>query len=92
LSVRVGFAAETENLLLSSEKKMEGKKLDIVVANTVDRDNNPFGSEKNSVTIFFGEGRESFRDISKKEIAKKIVNSALECYNQKSHEKGGQSK
>lgn len=46
----VGFAAETENLLLNAQKKLETKKVDMVIANTVG-DHIGFGTDCNQVTL-----------------------------------------
>lgn len=46
----VGFAAETENLLENAHKKLESKKLDMIIANQVG-ENLGFASDENSVVI-----------------------------------------
>ncbi len=54
----VGFAAETDDLSANARDKLEKKKCDLIVANDVSRDDIGFGSDRNEVTVFFGDGRE----------------------------------
>ncbi len=51
LQVVVGFAAETENLLENARKKLEQKKLDLIVANDVSASDSGFTVDTNRVTI-----------------------------------------
>lgn len=54
--VRVGFAAETQNLVEHAQEKLHYKQLDLLVANDVSRDDSGFGSDTNKVLIFHAEG------------------------------------
>ncbi len=47
----VGFAAETENLVENARAKLNGKGLDLIVANDVTRTDSGFGSDFNKVVI-----------------------------------------
>jgi phosphopantothenoylcysteine decarboxylase/phosphopantothenate--cysteine ligase len=49
--LRIGFAAETENLIANALDKLQRKGLALVVANEVDGGNSPFGSDYNRVTL-----------------------------------------
>lgn len=49
--VKVGFAAETEDLLAHAEKKLASKGADIIVANDVSRPDSGFGTDTNAVVI-----------------------------------------
>jgi len=82
-AVRVGFAAETEDLEKNSLLKMEKKGLDMIVANIVSDSSNPFGSENNSVVIHTSEGFEEHVNISKKLLGKIVVEKALKIYEKK---------
>lgn len=55
--VRVGFAAETENLAENAVAKLASKRLDMIVANDVTAEGSGFGTETNEVTFFFADGR-----------------------------------
>jgi phosphopantothenoylcysteine decarboxylase / phosphopantothenate---cysteine ligase len=54
--VRVGFAAETSNLVAYANAKLIAKNLDLLVANDVSRSDSGFGTETNKVHIFHANG------------------------------------
>jgi len=54
--VRVGFAAETSNLVAYANAKLKAKHLDLLVANDVSRSDSGFGTETNKVYIFHANG------------------------------------
>ena len=54
--VRVGFAAETSNLVVYASAKLITKHLDLLVANDVSRSDSGFGAETNKVHIFHANG------------------------------------
>ena len=54
--VRVGFAAETSNLVAYANAKLIAKRLDLLVANDVSRSDSGFGTETNKVHIFHANG------------------------------------
>ncbi len=54
--VRVGFAAETNNLIAYAREKLVAKHLDLLVANDVSRSDSGFGTDTNKVTIFHANG------------------------------------
>ena len=54
--VRVGFAAETNNLIAYASAKLIEKRLDLLVANDVSRSDSGFGTETNKVHIFHANG------------------------------------
>ncbi len=63
----VGFAAETENLLENATKKLQSKKIDMIVANIANYEKNiGFGSDYNKVTIISNDGSEEEIDSSRK--------------------------
>ncbi|WP_456325286.1 bifunctional phosphopantothenoylcysteine decarboxylase/phosphopantothenate--cysteine ligase CoaBC [Desulfonauticus submarinus] len=65
----VGFALEYENLRKEAKRKLEQKKLDLIVGNQVNI-TSPFGREKNTVLVLDKEGREEeWPDLPKTEIA-----------------------
>jgi len=51
-AVRVGFAAETEDLEANAEAKLARKKVDFLVANDVSRQDIGFGSDHNEVIVY----------------------------------------
>lgn len=54
--VRVGFAAETNDIVSYARTKLLSKHLDLLVANDVSRDDSGFGTETNKVSIFHATG------------------------------------
>ena len=54
--IRVGFAAETNNLIAYASAKLIEKRLDLLVANDVSRSDSGFGTETNKVHIFHANG------------------------------------
>jgi phosphopantothenoylcysteine decarboxylase/phosphopantothenate--cysteine ligase len=51
--ILIGFAAETERVRENALRKIESKRLDMIVANDVSRRGTGFASDDNSVEIFF---------------------------------------
>ncbi|EFH90911.1 bifunctional phosphopantothenoylcysteine decarboxylase/phosphopantothenate--cysteine ligase CoaBC [Ktedonobacter racemifer] len=54
--VRVGFAAETENVISNARDKLVRKRLDLLVANDVMRSDSGFGADTNKVYFFHADG------------------------------------
>ncbi|MFH1011102.1 MAG: bifunctional phosphopantothenoylcysteine decarboxylase/phosphopantothenate--cysteine ligase CoaBC [bacterium] len=70
----VGFALETENLLENALRKLQSKRLDLVVANNPMREGSGFGTETNEVMLIGRDGQvESLPLLSKREVARTIV-------------------
>jgi len=75
--VRVGFAAETENLAVNAVAKLSAKRLDLIVANDVTAEGSGFGTETNQVTFFHADGRvEEMPLMSKYAVANAIWDRA----------------
>ena len=73
--LRVGFAAETEDLEEGARKKLASKGLDLVVANDVSRPDAGFESDDNQVVLFFKDGREEKLPLmSKRALSHRILN------------------
>ncbi len=49
--VRVGFAAESENLIQNAKAKVGSKNLDLIVANDITAEGSGFGTDTNKVTL-----------------------------------------
>ena len=70
----VGFAAETNDVEESAEKKLRAKNCDVIVANDVSRANSGMESDENEVTILFRSGeRQKISRAPKKIIARELV-------------------
>ena len=55
-AVLVGFAAETEDLIVNAEKKLKAKNLDMIVANDVSRKDAGFDTDTNLVKFIYRDG------------------------------------
>ena len=74
----IGFAAETNDLVKNSLKKLEEKNCDWVIANDVSDKSIGFDSSENQVTIFYNNKKnETLNKMSKSLIAKEIVNRVI---------------
>jgi len=51
-ALRIGFAAETENLEMEAKRKLQAKGAHFIVANDVSRDGIGFDADANEVTVF----------------------------------------
>jgi len=70
----VGFAAETNDVEESAEKKLHAKNCDLIVANDVSRADSGMESDENEVTILFRSGeRQKISRAPKKIIARELV-------------------
>lgn len=76
--VLVGFAMETENEVENAIKKAEKKNADFIVLNSVNSQNEAFGSDLNTVSFVNTKAKfKSFEKKSKKEIAADIVHEII---------------
>lgn len=74
---KIGFAAETENLLAEAARKCREKNLDFIVANDVSEKGCGFGADTNRVTIIRRDGTKfSLPMMSKNAIARRIIKEA----------------
>jgi phosphopantothenoylcysteine decarboxylase / phosphopantothenate---cysteine ligase len=73
----VGFAAETENAIENARKKLESKSLDAIVLNDVSRPGIGFDSERNAVTILTQAGAEVVPEMSKWEVAHRVLDAVV---------------
>jgi len=78
----IGFAAETNDLVKNSLKKLEEKNCDWIVANDVSDSSIGFDSEDNQVSIFYKNNTsETLNKMSKSLIAKELVNRVIDKLN-----------
>lgn len=72
--VKVGFAAETENVESNARAKLASKGLDLVVANDVTSADAGFGADDNRVTLIGRDGEpEALPRMSKYEVGHRIL-------------------
>ena len=81
--ILVGFAAETENVLENARKKLKEKRCDIVVVNDVARAGIGFDSERNSVTILSDDDVLEVPEMSKWEVAHRVLDAVVQIRQRK---------
>ena len=82
---KIGFAAESENLMQNARAKLETKGLDMIVANDITSPGSGFGADTNQVTLLFKDGRiEALPLMSKADVAERILDVVEELC----HERG----
>jgi len=75
--VLIGFAAETQDLLENAKKKLQHKKLDLVVVNQVGGDDSAFGNDSNQVTLIAKSGEITpLERMPKRKVADHILDEA----------------
>ena len=76
-SVLVGFAAETEDLIVNAEKKLKAKNLDMIVANDVSRKDAGFDTDTNLVKFIYRDGHvDDAPLLSKDKVADLVLDRA----------------
>jgi phosphopantothenoylcysteine decarboxylase / phosphopantothenate---cysteine ligase len=77
--LRVGFAAESENLLANAKEKLEKKRLDLIVANDITVKGSGIGADTNQVVIIDRKGKtEKLPLTPKREVADRILDRVVQ--------------
>jgi len=77
--IRVGFAAESENLVDNAKEKLKRKNLDLIVANDITAADSGFAVDTNRVVIIDRSGKvESLPLLSKSEVAHRVLDRVAE--------------
>ena len=80
--ITIGFAAETNNVLINAKKKLNEKNCDWVIANDVSDQTIGFGSDFNKISIFYKDKpEENFEKMSKSLVAEEIVKRIIQQIN-----------
>lgn len=81
-----GFALETQNEFANAVEKLERKKLDMIVLNSLNDDGAGFGFDTNKATLIFADKKaQELPLMNKSELAEKIVSSIAEKLNLLTH-------
>jgi phosphopantothenoylcysteine decarboxylase/phosphopantothenate--cysteine ligase len=76
--LKVGFAAESEDVVANAKGKLEKKGLDLIVANDITAADSGFGADTNKVTIIDRKGKvENLPLLTKKEVADRILDKIV---------------
>jgi len=77
--LKVGFAAESEDIVANARQKLEKKQLDLMVANDITDKDSGFGADTNKVTLIDRDGKiESLPLLTKREVADRILDRVVE--------------
>jgi phosphopantothenoylcysteine decarboxylase/phosphopantothenate--cysteine ligase len=69
----VGFAAETQNVIENAKAKLAKKGCDLIIANDVSADRGVMGGERNLVHVVSASGVESWPELDKREVARRLM-------------------
>ncbi len=76
--IKVGFAAESNDIIANAKKKLKNKKLDMIVANDITATDSGFGVDTNRVIIIDKKGGvEELPLLSKREVAERILDGVV---------------
>lgn len=75
--VRVGFAAESTDLLGHARAKLAAKDLDLIVANDITLPEGGFGADTNKVTLLDAGGDEDLPLMSKYDVAYRVLDRVV---------------
>ena len=78
----VGFAAETENVIPNAQDKLKRKAVDWIVANDVSwvKGESVMGGDENRVHIVTREGVESWDNLPKEEVARRLIEKVADVF------------
>lgn len=76
--IKVGFAAESQDLLTNAQEKLRTKRLDLLAANDVTEKGAGFGSDTNRILLLdSGGGQEELPMLSKYDAAQRILDRVV---------------
>jgi len=79
--IKIGFAAESSNLVENAKQKLKQKGLDFIVANDITASDSGFGTDSNRVTIIDREGGvDSLPLMPKREVADRILERVVKLF------------
>ena len=77
--IRVGFAAESEDLIVHAQEKIERKGLDLIVANDITAADAGFGTDTNRVVLLDPEGgADALPLLSKYDVAQRLLDRVVD--------------
>jgi phosphopantothenoylcysteine decarboxylase/phosphopantothenate--cysteine ligase len=80
--LKIGFAAESQDLIANARKKVEKKNLDLIVANDITEEHSGFGADTNKVVLIGKDGMpESLPVMSKRAVADRILDRVVRLFN-----------
>ena len=79
----VGFAAETEAPVIQARQKLDQKNVDMIIANQVGGNNNPFGSDQNDLILVDRQGETDLGQGTKTDLAERLILEIALRYHEK---------
>lgn len=80
----IGFAAETNDLIANAKKKLEKKKLDLIVANTVGTADSGFGTDTTDARFLYRDGTiQEHPTLLKTELAARLMDTVTDLIEQR---------
>ncbi len=76
-----GFSMETDNVLENSRKKLTGKHVDMICANSLREEGAGFGTDTNRITLITQDTLEVLPLLSKEEAAHRIFDTIIQMQN-----------
>jgi phosphopantothenoylcysteine decarboxylase/phosphopantothenate--cysteine ligase len=77
--LKIGFAAESEDIVANARKKLKKKQLDLIVANDITDASSGFGADTNKVTLISRDGKvEKLPLLTKREVAERVLDKVVE--------------
>ena len=71
--IKVGFAAETQNVVQNAKRKLKEKNLDLIIANQISQETPVFGADTNKVIFVNKNGEEDLPEMGKYDIGQLII-------------------
>lgn len=82
--IKVGFAAESHNIIANAMDKIKRKRLDLIIANDITAKDCGFGTETNQVTIIDVGGKaDALPLLPKSEVANRILDRVVALFKKK---------
>jgi len=88
----IGFAAETENLIANAKAKLQRKGCDWIVANDVSPEGGVMGGDRNTIHIIARDTMESWPQLTKDEVAARLVETIADAWADGSNPESGTMK
>jgi phosphopantothenoylcysteine decarboxylase / phosphopantothenate---cysteine ligase len=76
----IGFAAETRDLEKNARAKLDSKRADWILANDVSAETGVMGGDRNTIRLISHSGSESWPELSKPEVAKRLVENITDWF------------
>mgnify|MGYP001268948930 CR=1 FL=1 len=76
--IKIGFAAESEEIIENARQKLQKKQLDLIVSNDITATDSGFGVDTNEVTLIDRDGKtENLPLLTKREVADKVLDRVV---------------